>query len=158
MPITAIGLDPAKHVFQPHGVDAGGRVVLRRRLSRPRVLAFLAGLPPCRVGMEACGGAHFWAGEIGRPGHEVRLMPASRVRPCVKRNRHDAADAAAICEAVTRPGRRFVPIRGEDRQGVLPIHRGPGAAGPAAHPAGRCPARAPCRIRGRRGEGHHQAP
>lgn len=123
MQITTIGLDLAKHVFQLHGIDAGGRVVLRKRLSRPRLLEFFANLPPCLVGMEACGGAHFWAREIGKLGHEVRLMPASYVRPYVKRNKHDAADAEAICEAVTRPSMRFVPIKSEDQQSVLLVHR-----------------------------------
>ncbi len=123
MQITTIGLDLAKNVFQLHGVDAGGRAVLRKRLSRQRLLEFFANLPRCLVGMEACGGAHFWARELERLGHDVRLMPASYVRPYVKRNKHDAADAEAICEAVTRPSMRFVPIKSEDQQSVLLVHR-----------------------------------
>jgi transposase len=123
MQVTTIGLDLAKSVFQLHGVDARGRVVLRKRLSRSRLLEFFANLPRCLVGMEACGGAHFWARELSKLGHQVRLMPASYVRPYVKRNKHDAADAEAICEAVTRPSMRFVPIKSEAQQSVLLIHR-----------------------------------
>jgi transposase len=121
--VTTIGLDLAKQVFQLHGVAASGRVTLRKRVIRPRLLEFFANLPRCLIGMEACGGAHFWARELQKLGHEVRLMPASYVRPYVKRNKHDAADAEAICEAVTRPSMRFVPIKSEDQQSVLLIHR-----------------------------------
>ncbi len=123
MRITTIGLDLAKNVFQLHGVDAGGRAVLRKRLSRQRLLEFFANLPRCLVGMEACGSAHFWARELERLGHDVRLMPACYVRPCVKRNKHDAADAEAVCEAVARPSMRFVPIKSEDQQSALLVHR-----------------------------------
>jgi transposase len=116
--ITTIGLDLAKNVFQVHGVDATGRVVLRRKLRRAEVLDFFVTLPPATVGMEACGGAHFWARELGRLGHEVRLMPPAYVRPYVKRGKTDAADAEAICEAVTRPNMRFVPAKTEAQQAV----------------------------------------
>ena len=105
--ITTIGIDIAKRVFQLHGVDATGGVVLCRRLRRSQVAAFFAALPPCLVGMEACGTAHFWAREVAAFGHDVRLMPPSYVKPYVKRNKHDAADAEAICEAVERPTMRF---------------------------------------------------
>lgn len=123
MQVTTIGLDLAKQVFQLHGVDGRGKIALRKRLSRARVLEFFANLPRCLIGMEACGGAHFWARKLQELGHDVRLMPASYVRPYVKRNKHDAADAEAICEAVTRPSMRFVPIKSEDQQSVLLVHR-----------------------------------
>lgn len=122
--VTTIGLDLAKNVFQLHGVDARGRVVLRKRLSRSRLLGFFANLPRCVIGMEACGGAHYWARELAVLGHEVRLMPPSYVRPYVKRNKHDPADAEACCEAVTRPSMRFVPIKSVEQQSVLLLHRG----------------------------------
>ena len=111
MEITTVGLDIAKRVFQLHGVDAAGKAVLRRQLQRSEVLAFFKALPPCLVGIEACGTAHYWAREIRELGHEVRLMPPSYVAAYVKRGKTDAADAAAICEAVTRPTMRFVPIK-----------------------------------------------
>jgi transposase len=123
MQITTIGLDLAKMIFQAHGVDAAGRVVLRRRLRRAEVLGFFADLQPCLVGLEACPGAHWWAREIAAFGHEVRLMPAHYVRPYVKRNKNDAADAEAICEAVTRPNMRFVPVKSAEQQSVLLLHR-----------------------------------
>lgn len=123
MSIATIGLDLAKTVFQVHGVDASGRAVLRRRLSRGELLAFFAKLPPCLVGMEACSSAHHWAREMGRLGHTVRLIPPQYVKPYVKRNKTDAADAEAICEAVARPNMRFVPIKTSQQQGVLALHR-----------------------------------
>ncbi len=123
MQITTIGLDLAKHVFQVHAVDAAGSVVLRRRLRRAQVHAFFAGLAPCLVGMEACATAHFWARELRSLGHEVRLMPAQYVKPYLRRGKNDAADAAAICEAVTRPSMRFVPVKGEAQQAALMLHR-----------------------------------
>lgn len=123
MQISTIGLDIAKRVFQAHGVDASGKAVLRRKLQRPEVLAFFEGLSPCLVGIEACGTAHHWAREIEALGHEVRLMPPSYVKPYVKRGKTDAADAEAICEAVTRPTLRFVPIKTADQQAVLMLHR-----------------------------------
>jgi transposase len=121
--ISTIGLDLAKSVFQVHAVDAAGRVVLRRQIKRAQLLAFFAGLSPCLVGMEACSGAHFWARELGKLGHDARLMPPSYVKPYVKRGKTDAADAEAICEAVTRPNMRFVPIKTEEQQSVLMMHR-----------------------------------
>jgi transposase len=123
MKITTIGLDIAKRVFQAHGVDEAGRAVLRRKLQRPEVLAFFSTLPPCLVGIEACGTAHHWARKIRALGHEVRLMPASYVKPYVKRGKTDAADAEAICEAVTRPTMRFVPVKTPEQQAVLMLHR-----------------------------------
>ena len=116
MQITTVGLDIAKNLFQVHGADAQGRVLLKRKLARGKVLEFFATLPACLVGLEACGAAHFWARELTKLGHEVRLMPPQYVRPYVKTNKHDAADAEACCEAVQRPGMRFVPAKGEDQQ------------------------------------------
>src|SRR3954451_24991265 len=123
MAIVTIGLDTAKSWFQVHGVDESGRVVLRRKLARGKVLQFFAGLTPCVIGLEACGGAHFWARELIKPGHDARLMPARYVRAYVKPNKHDAADAEACCEAVQRPGMRFVPVKREDQRSVLMLHR-----------------------------------
>src|SRR5262249_8455647 len=108
--ITTIGLDLAKHVFQVHGVDAEGATVLRKQLRRAQVLAFFSRLPPCLIGLEACATAHYWARELRALGNEVRLMPAQYVKAYIKRNKHDAADAKAICEAVGRPTMRFVPV------------------------------------------------
>jgi transposase len=116
---TTIGLDLAKSVFQVHGIDAAGGVVVRRKLRRPELLAFFAALPSALVGMEACGGAHYWARELTRLGHTVRLMPPAYVKPYVKRGKTDAADAEAICEAVTRPTMRFVPAKTEAQQASL---------------------------------------
>ena len=123
MEITTVGLDIAKRVLQLHGVDAAGKAVLRRKLQRSEVLAFFKALPPCLVGIEACGTAHYWAREIREVGHEVRLMPPLYVAAYVKRGKTDAADAAAICEAVTRPTMRFVPIKAAEQQAVLMLHR-----------------------------------
>jgi len=127
MKIATIGLDLAKNVFQLHAIDAEGRVAVRRRLRRAEVLKFFTGLPPCLVGMEAgmeaCAGAHYWARTITELGHEVRLMPPAYVKPYVRRQKNDMADAAAICEAVTRPSMRFVPIKSEEQQAMLLIHR-----------------------------------
>ena len=121
--ITTIGLDLAKSVFQVHGIDALGAPVVVRQLKRRRVLPFFAKLPPCLVGMEACATSHYWAREIAKLGHEVRMMPPRYVKPYVKRNKNDAADAEAICEAVTRPTMRFVPIKTPEQQSVLMLHR-----------------------------------
>lgn len=118
-----VGLDLAKSVFQVHGVDIAGQAVVRRRLARSQVLGLFAKLPPCVIGMEACAGAHHWARELTRLGHEVRLIPPQYVKPYVKRNKTDAADAEAICEAVGRPNMRFVPIKNEAQQAVLALHR-----------------------------------
>ena len=123
MDITTIGFDLAKMVFQVHGADGEGRAVLRRKLRRGKVLAFFAGLPSCLVGMEACASAHYWAREIQALGHEVRLIPPQYVRPFVKTNKNDAADAEAICEAVTRPTMRFAPAKSAEQQSVLMLHR-----------------------------------
>jgi transposase len=121
--ISMIGLDLAKNVFQVHGVDACGQVVLRRQLRRGQVERFFAALAPCVVGMEACGGAHYWARVVRRLGHEVRLMPASYVKPYVKRNKNDGRDAEGVCEAMQRPSMRFVPVKSEEQQGILAVHR-----------------------------------
>ncbi len=121
--ITTIGLDLAKNVFQVHGVDAAGKVSVRRRLGRADVVRFFAALPPCLVGMEACGTAHHWARELSRLGHTVRLMPPAYVKPYVKRGKTDAADAEAIAEAVTRPTMRFVAVKTVDQQSVLMLHK-----------------------------------
>ena len=121
--VSTIGLDLAKSVFQVHGVDGSGRTVIRRQLRRGQVLPFFKRLPPCLVGMEACATSHYWAREITALGHEVRMMPARYVKPYVKRNKNDMADAEAICEAVTRPSMRFVPVKTPDQQSVLMLHR-----------------------------------
>jgi transposase len=117
-----IGLDLAKNVFQLHGVDGSGNVVLRRQLRRGAVEKFFAQLPPCTVGMEACGSAHHWARVIGRYGHQVKLMPPAYVKPYVKRNKNDGRDAEAICEAVSRPTMRFVPVKSVEQQATLAVH------------------------------------
>lgn len=121
--ITTIGLDLAKNVFQLHGVTAEGKVALRRQLRRSQMLEFFEQLPPCLIGMEACAGAHFWARELARLGHEVRLMSPSYVKAYVKRGKTDAADAGAICEAVTRPSMQFVPVKTIEQQAILMMHR-----------------------------------
>jgi transposase len=121
--ITTIGLDLAKNVFQIHGVDVVGIVLVRKQLRRAEVLRFFAALPPCLVGMEACGTAHHWARELTKLGHTVRLMPPAYVKPYVKRGKTDAADAAAIAEAVTRPTMRFVAVKTVDQQSVLMLHK-----------------------------------
>jgi transposase len=123
MQITTIGLDIAKNVFQVHGIDANETVVVRKRLRRSQVLAFFKALPPCLIGMEACATAHYWARELTKLGHRVRLMPAKDVKAYVKRNKNDAADAEAICEAVRRPTMRFVRIKSAEQQGQLMQHR-----------------------------------
>ena len=123
MQITIIGLDLAKSVFQVHAVDAEGRVVVRKALRRTQVLPFFARLPSCLVGMEACGTSHHWARELTKLGHEVRLMPPAYVKPYVKRGKTDAAYAEAICEAVTRPTMRFVPVKSAEQQAALALHR-----------------------------------
>src|SRR5881628_1387258 len=121
--ITTIGLDIAKSVFQVHGVDAGGEVIIRRQLKRRYVLAFFEKLPPCLVGIEACASSHHWSRELQALGHTVRLMPPAYVKPYVKRQKNDAADAEAICEAVTRPNMRFVATKTTEQQSVLMLHR-----------------------------------
>jgi transposase len=123
MQITTIGFDIAKNVFQVHGIDAAEKVVVRKQLRRGQVMKFFGALPPCLVGMEACATAHYWARELTKLGHEVRLMPAKDVKAYVKRNKNDAADAEAICEAVRRPTMRFVPVKSAGQQGQLMQHR-----------------------------------
>src|ERR1700737_4262440 len=123
MQVTTIGLDIAKNVFQVHGIDAAEKVVVRKQLRRSQVLAFFEALPPCLIGMEACATAHYWARELTKLGHRVRLMPAKDVKAYVKRNKNDAADAEAICEAVRRPTMRFVQTKSAEQQGRLMLHR-----------------------------------
>ena len=121
--VSTIGIDIAKNVFQVHGVDEASEIVVRRQLKRIQVLKFFAKLPACLVGIEACATSHHWARELSKLGHDVRLMPPCYVKPYVKRNKNDAADAEAICEAVQRPNMRFVPIKSPEQQSVLMMHR-----------------------------------
>ena len=121
--ITTIGLDIAKSVFQVHGVDAAGQVVIRRQLKRRYVLAFFQKLPPCLIGIEACASSHYWSRELQALGHTVRLMPPAYVKPYVKRQKNDATDAEAICEAVARANMRFVPTKTPEQQSCLMLHR-----------------------------------
>jgi transposase len=122
--VSTIGLDIAKSVFQVHGVDADGAVVIRKRISRAKVLEFFVALPSCLVGVEACPSAHYWSRKLQALGHTVRLMPPSYVKAYLKRSKNDANDAAAICEAVTRPSMRFVPTKSDQQQSGLMLHRG----------------------------------
>lgn len=121
--VATIGLDIAKSVFQVHGVAADGEVLIRRQLTRARMLPFFAKLPPCLVGIEACNNSHYWARELIALGHDVKLMPAQYVKPYVKRGKNDAADAEAICEAVTRPTMRFVAVKSAEQQSLMMLHR-----------------------------------
>lgn len=123
MQITTVGLDLAKSVFQVHAVDASGGVTVRRTLRRSQVLPFFTKMPPCLIGIEACGTSHHWARELTKLGHEVRIMPPTYVKPYVKRSKNDAVDAEAICEAVTRPTMRFVAMKSTDQQAALSVHR-----------------------------------
>ena len=123
MKITTAGIDLAKNVFQVHGVDAQGKVVLRKKLDRSKMVEYFVKLAPCLIGMEACGSAHYWARKLAAMGHTVKLMAPQFVKPYVKTNKNDAADAEAICEAVTRPNMRFVPIKTDEQQAVLSLHR-----------------------------------
>ena len=123
MQITTIGLDIAKNVFQVHGIDAAEKVVVRKQLRRGQMMEFFEALAPCLVGMEACATSHHWARELTKLGHQVRLMPAKDVKAYVKRNKNDAADAEAICEAVRRPTMRFVAVKSAEQQGRLMQHR-----------------------------------
>jgi transposase len=123
MQITTIGLDIAKNMFQVHGIDAAEKVVVRKQLRRGQVIKFFEAVPPCLVGMEACATAHYWARELTKLGHQVRLMPAKDVKAYVKRNKNDAADAEGICEAVGRPTMRFVGVKSAEQQGRLMQHR-----------------------------------
>jgi transposase len=121
--ITTIGLDIAKSVFQVHGVDAAGQVVIRRQLKRRYLLTFFQKLPPCLVGIEACASSHHWSRELQALGHTVRLMPPAYVKPYVKRHKNDSVDAEAICEAVTRANMRFVATKTPEQQSCLTLHR-----------------------------------
>ena len=147
--VTTIGLDIAKSVFQVHGVDGAGQVVIRRQLKRRSVLTFFQKLPPCLVGIEACASAHHWSRELQALGHKVRLIPPAYVKPYVKRQKNDAADAEAICEAVTRANMRFVPTK------TSRTAEWPGAAphAPSVHPSAdrgdQCNQGPSCRVRDR---------
>ena len=123
MQVTTLAIDLAKNVFQLHGCDANGRAVLRKRLARRQVLSFLANLPRCLVAMEACATAHYWAREIEKLGHEVRLISPKFVKPYVKANKNDASDAEAICEAASRPSMRFVAVKSVAQQDMQALHR-----------------------------------
>jgi transposase len=123
MQITTVGLDIAKNAFQVHGIDANEKVVVRKQLRRSQVMTFFRAMSPCLIGMEACATAHHWARELVKLGHDVRLMPAKDVKAYVKRNKNDAADAEAICEAVRRPTMRFVRVKSAEQQGQLMQHR-----------------------------------
>src|SRR5215510_10479025 len=123
MQITTIGLDIAKKVLQVQGIDAAEKVVIRKQLRRGQVMKLFEALPRCLVGMEACATAHYWGRELTKLGHEVRLMPAKDVKAYLKRNKNDAADAGATCEAVRRPTMRFVQIKTAEQQGQLTQHR-----------------------------------
>ena len=121
--VTTVGLDLAKHVFQVHGVDASGRVVVGKAIRRNKLLEFFASLPSCLVGLEACGSAHHWARELIALGHDARMMPPAYVKPYIRRQKNDASDAAAICEAVMRPSMRFVSLRSLENQAALMRHK-----------------------------------
>jgi len=123
MKITTVGIDLAKNVFQVHGVDAQGKTILKKQLKRDQVTAFFVNLPTCLIGIEACGSAHYWGRKLQAMGHTVRLMAPQFVKPYVKTNKHDVADAEAICEAVTRPNMRFVALKTAEQQSVLALHR-----------------------------------
>ena len=123
MQVTRIGLDIAKSVFQVHGVDEHDKVVIRQQLSRNKMLAYFAQLPVCRIGIEACGSAHYWGRELQKLGHEVRLMAVQLIKPYRTKQKNDRNDAEAICEAVSRPQMRFVPIKTVEQQAVLTVHR-----------------------------------
>lgn len=123
MKLTTVGIDLAKNVFQVHGIDEHGKVLVKKQLRRDQMATFFVNLPPCLLGMEACGSAHHWARKLQAMGHTVRLMAPQFVKPYVKTNKNDAADAEAICEAVGRPNMRFVPIKNVEQQAVLALHR-----------------------------------
>ena len=131
--VTTVGLDLAKHVFQVHCVDASGRVVVAKAIRRNKLLEFFASLPPCLVGLEASGSAHHWARELIKLGHDARMMPPAYVKPYIRRQKNDASDATAICEAVTRPSMRFVGVRSLENQAALMRHKTREMIGLATH-------------------------
>jgi len=147
--ITTIGLDIAKSVFQVHGVDGAGQVVIRRQLKRRSVLTFFQKLPPCLIGIEACASAHHWSRELQALGHKVRLIPPAYVKPYVKRQKNDAADAEAICEAVTKANMRFVPTKTPEQQSGLVLHRTRHLFYPSADRGDQCNQGPSCRVRDR---------
>lgn len=136
MKITTVGIDLAKNVFQVHALDERGKAVLCKQLRRTQVAAFFGNLPPCVIGMEACASAHHWGRTLQRFGHTVRLMAPQFVKPYVKTNKNDAADAEAICEAVSRPSMRFVPIKSVEQQAILSVHPGSPGVCEGAYGAG----------------------
>jgi transposase len=144
--VTTIGLDIAKSVFQVHGIDAAGQVVIRRQLKRRYVLAFFEKLPPCLIGFEACASSHHWSRELQTLGHTVRLMPPAYVKPYVKRHKNDAADAEAICEAVTRTNMRFVATKTPEQQSGLVLHRTAPSIHPSADRGDQCDQDPSCRV------------
>lgn len=123
MKITTIGIDLAKNVLQVHGIDERGKTLVKKQFKREQVIQFFANLQPCLIGMEAFGSAHYWARKLEQLGHTAKLMAPQFVKPYVKTNKNDAADAEAICEAVARPNMRFVPIKNGEQQAVLSVHR-----------------------------------
>jgi transposase len=145
--VSTIGLDLAKNVFQMHGADASGAVLFRKKLRRDQVLKFLAAQPACTVAMEACASSHYWGREIARLGHEVRLIAPDYVKPFVKRQKNDAADAEAICEAVQRPTMRFVAAKSEEQQAAAIVFRARDLLGASAHSDHQCDPRPSGRIR-----------
>jgi transposase len=144
--VTTIGLDIAKSVFQVHGVDANGQVVIRRQLKRRYILAFFQKVPLCLVGIEACASSHHWSRELQALGHTVRLMPPAYVKPYVKRHKNDATDAEAICEAVSRPNMRFVATKTPGQQSCLTLHRTLAPVHPPADLGDQCHSRPSCRV------------
>jgi transposase len=147
--VTTIGLEIAKSVFQVHGIDAEGKVIIRRQLKRRHLLAFFEKLQPCLVGIEACATSHHWSRELKALGHTVRLMPPAYVKPYVKRQKNDATDAEAICEAVTRANMRFVETKTPEQQSCLMLHRTRSSSS-ASKPGDQCYPRSHGRVRDRR--------